>query len=67
MPSDFLSVNKTRKPLQVEIRESEDQEGREGAMKEWGSRYLKKTYGMSEREAIVKPNTVGVWEKMESN
>lgn len=62
MSSDSLYVNKTRKPLhtQVEIKGLEDQEGREGAIKEGGNRYLKKTCGMKEREAIIKPNTVGV-------
>lgn len=39
MSSDFLHVNKTRKPLhtQVEIKGLEDQEGRDGVIKEGGT------------------------------
>lgn len=62
MSSDFLYVNKTSKPLhtQVGMKGLEDQEGKEGEIKVGGNRHLKKTCGMKEREAIIKPNTVGV-------
>lgn len=56
----FFNVKKTRKPVhtQVEIKGLEDQERREGVIKEGENRYLKKTCGMKEREPIIKPNTV---------